>query len=238
MLKILGRIGFGLVMLLSLVAMASVLARGFSTYQVIVHDAAAAGGGPHQFEERYAASPWLTLAHVLAGFLFIVTGPLQFLPAIRNRWRGFHRFCGKVFMAAGVVGACTALAFLRYLPVYGTFTAKVAVVFGAMLFLFSIVMAYVAIRQRRIQQHREWMIRAYALGLGIATFRVFLPIFMSPPFSAPFAEAWDTVTWFGFALNLTIAEAWINLTRPPRTNPLATRAAKTPAMPSRTAAPS
>jgi hypothetical protein len=37
---------------------------------------------------------------------------------------------------------------------------------------------------------------------------------MMPPLSATFPEAWDTVVWLGFIVNVAAAELWINLTRP------------------------
>ncbi len=96
---------------------------------------------------------------------------------------------------------------------FGNFSSSVAVTFGSVLFLFSIGRAYALIRLRQVKLHREWMIRSYALGLGIATFRLLLPILMLPPLGASFMDAWDTVTWLGFTINLLVAECWINLTR-------------------------
>jgi hypothetical protein len=101
------------------------------------------------------------------------------------------------------------------LPIFGTFTARVAVIFVALLFLVSIVKRYLHIRRFEIAQHREGMIRAFAIGLGISTFRILLPILMSPLFGASFPEAWDTAVWLGFMVNIIIAEVWINVTRPP-----------------------
>jgi hypothetical protein len=69
------------------------------------------------------------------------------------------------------------------------------------------------IKARRIRQHREWMIRGYALGLGIATFRVLLVILRLS--GVPFVEAWDTVMSLSFTINVLVAEWWINVTRHP-----------------------
>jgi hypothetical protein len=99
------------------------------------------------------------------------------------------------------------------LPIFGTFTSKVAAVFGGALFLICIVKGYWHIRRFEIAQHREWMMRAFAIGLGISTFRVLIPLLMMPPLNATFPEAWDTVTWLGFVLNAAVADVWINVTR-------------------------
>jgi hypothetical protein len=55
------------------------------------------------------------------------------------------------------------------------------------------------------------MIRTFAIGLGISTFRVLLPVLMA--FGATFPEAWETVVWLGFLTNAVVAEVWINVTR-------------------------
>lgn len=213
MLRIAVWVGSAAILLLSCVAMLSVVTRFLSTWQVLLHEPLSSIQS-NAFNIRYQGRPWLTMIHVVAGFFFIVTGPLQFMPAIRKRWLRFHRASGRVFIVASVVSAATALAFVPLLPVFGTFTATAATVFGATVFLVSLFMAYFHIRRREIRQHREWMIRSYAIGLGIATLRVFLPILMITPLGLSFTEAWDTAVWLGFGVNLIIAEVWINLTRP------------------------
>lgn len=205
--------GWIVVGLLSLVALSSVLNRGWFSLAVL-RGAAPAEVYEHPFDGRYAARPGLTLVHVVAGLIFLVTGPTQFIAAIRNRWLRLHRVLGRVYAAAGVVAAITALAFVAVLPVYGGLTASVATLFGSLLFLYALARALYHIRRREIRLHREWMIRGYAIGLGIATFRVLLPILMSPLVGADFNQAWDTVVWAGFALNLAVAEWWIERTRP------------------------
>jgi len=211
-LRVLSRIGFAVVLLLTFVALLSVTVRFITTTRVLI-DGPAADVTSNVFEDRYAARPWLTLTHIISGFFFMVTGPLQFLPAIRNRWPKFHRVTGRVYILASAVAGFSALAIVPLLPVFGTFTAKAASTFGALLFLLTTYLAYHQIRRREIRKHREWMLRSYALGLGIATFRVLLPLLMMPPLRLPFPEAWDTVVWLGFAVNLFVAEVWISMTR-------------------------
>ncbi len=228
MVKLVGRIGFALVVLLALVGIASVVGRFVSVVRFLNDPSAVdprAGDPAPGFNARYYAHPYLTLWHVVPGFLFMTLGPLQFVAAIRNRWPGFHRWCGRVYLVAGTVGVLSALVIVPVLPVFGSFTARVAVMFGSVLFLASIVRGYLHIRRFEIAAHREWMIRAFAVGLGISTFRVLLPLLMV--LGASFTEAWDTVTWLGFAVNLVVAEVWINITRRRTARPVAVPVAAT-----------
>lgn len=224
-----GRFGFIVIILLSVVAMASAVRRTVSSVEIL-----AKGWKPAEqadpFEDRYARRPVLSLVHSIAGILIIATGPFQFSATVRKRWMKLHRLCGRIFIVAGLVAATTAFIFLALLPVFGNFTSKTAMTFGGTYFFIAIIMAYIRIRQRRIQAHREWMIRSYALGLAIATLRVMLLILSSPPIGIPFVEAWDTVMWLGFVINAAIAEVWINLTRPGKApSPVSKRTTMQPA---------
>jgi hypothetical protein len=116
-------------------------------------------------------------------------------------------------MIAALAGAVSALLFVPALPVFGSFATRFAIVFISLLFLVCLAQGYRRIRRREIALHREWMIRTLAIGLGISTFRVMIPFLMMPPLNATFPEAWDTAVWLAFAVNLIIAELWINATR-------------------------
>lgn len=218
MIDFLSRAGFVVVLLLSAVGILSSVTRFNGTLGYLADpatfDAQQMPELMREFNARYYASPYLTLVHVTTGFVFMVLGPVQFLASIRNRFLSFHRWSGRVFLLASLVGVISALTFVPMLPVFGSFSTRVGVVFAAAVFMVSLVMGFVRIRQRQIAKHREWMIRLFAIGLGISTFRVLLPLLMMPPLSATFPEAWDTVVWLGFAINMLVAEVWINLTRP------------------------
>jgi uncharacterized membrane protein len=170
---------------------------------------------PAGFEARYHAIPYWTLAHCVSGVLFMVLGPMQFIAASRNRFPRFHRWCGRLFFAASLVAVVSALVFLPLLPVFGSLSTRVGVVVASAFFLLALCKGYSSVRRRQYALHREWMIRAFAIGLGISTFRVLIPVLMFPPIRASFPEAWDTVVWLGFVINVAAAETWINLTRPP-----------------------
>ncbi len=221
MVTMVGRIGFVVVVLLALVGISSAVGR-FGLTAIYLFDPSMAPletgdpspgfQPPADFNPRYYEHPYLTLTHVVCGILFMVLGPLQFVAAIRNRWIGFHRWCGRVFLIASLIGVLTALAFVAVLPVFGSFSSSVAVFLASVVFLISIVQGYRHIRRFEIAEHREWMIRALAIGLGISTFRVLIPILIGL-FGVSFTEAWDTVAWLGFVINISVAEAWIHVTR-------------------------
>lgn len=80
------------------------------------------------------------------------------------------------------------------------------------MFFVALGSAVVAIRRRDVAHHREWMIRAFAIGLGIATMRI---IAMPILFLIGDLRAAALVTfWSGWLLTLGAAELWIRRTRP------------------------
>lgn len=208
-------LGIVLIAGLTFVALTSVVRRTATSIPILTGRVSPESVEPY-FERRYAEHPWMTLAHIIPGGIFMIVGPIQFVPLVRRRWPALHRAMGRLFLLSCFAIIITSTLFVLRLPVYGAFASSVGVTFGITMFTISAVSAYVAIRQRKIPLHREWMIRTYAWGLGIASFRVLIPILILSA-GATFDEAWDTVVWLGFLINAVVAEWWINMTRRSRT---------------------
>jgi hypothetical protein len=98
----------------------------------------------------------------------------------------------------------------------GGATERAATTLFGVLFLIALVRAFVCIRRRQVPLHREWMIRAFSLGLAVATIRPIVGAFFatrSVTHLTP-AEFFGIAFWLGFTIHLIAAEAWINYTRP------------------------
>ena len=167
------------------------------------------------FDSGFARHPILTMVHILPGALFMILGPLQFIPRLRSRHPGFHRWSGRVFLILGAVIGISALM-MSFQTTIGGANETAATTLFALIFLFSLGKAYIHIRRREFAQHREWMIRAFAVGLAVATIRPIVGIFFA--FSrlthqTPH-EFFGTAFWLGFTIQLLAAEIWINVTRP------------------------
>jgi Predicted membrane protein (DUF2306) len=70
--------------------------------------------------------------------------------------------------------------------------------------------------RRDIAQHGEWMIRAFAIGLAVATIRPIIGLFFATSrFSGLTPEVFFGIAfWIGFLLHLIAAEIWTHWTRP------------------------
>lgn len=88
-------------------------------------------------------------------------------------------------------------------------------VFGA-LFLVALIKGFIHVRAGRVKQHREWMIRAFAIGLSIATQRlIFVPalFIVADPTHVQLQTLSATAFLAAFVVHASAAEAWIHLTR-------------------------
>ena len=167
----------------------------------------------HPFEGRYVQHPWMTLFHSVAGFLFMTLGPLQFMSPIRKRWIHLHRMSGRIYLGACTLVAIGAISMGFAFPIWGWTGNQWGTLGYSLLLLFFVFKAYRHIRARQFAQHREWMIRGFATGLSIATFRVLLNDLLLP-IGLDFTTAWNTVVLISFPINLAAAEFWIRATRP------------------------
>jgi hypothetical protein len=167
-----------------------------------------------RFDARYHDHPAPAVLHLAPVLLFTLVAPLQFSKRIRARWIGFHRWSGRILLAAGVVGIIGGLALVPALPLFGGRNAAAAVYFFGPIFLFCAGKAWYHVRRREIILHREWVIRAFALALGASTDRVMLLLLLALT-HAPIEELFGISLWLGWSSNLLIAETWINVTRQP-----------------------
>ena len=97
----------------------------------------------------------------------------------------------------------------------GVNQAAATILFG-IFFLVALGKAFWHIRRREIALHREWMIRAFAVGLAVATIRPIVGIFFATSRWSGLTpqQFFGTAFWIGFVLQLMAAEAWIHATQP------------------------
>jgi len=80
---------------------------------------------------------------------------------------------------------------------------------------FFITKGFLEIRRGRIAKHREWMIRAFAVFLGISAVRivgVLFDLILTPTGYSP-RFIFSLSLWIGWAATLATAELWIRRSR-------------------------
>ena len=129
---------------------------------------------PHSFlRQRYAAIPWLMLAHGIPGALALVLGVFQFSSRLRQRYLKVHRVMGRIYVGCVVISAPVAIAVGISLPIMTLIMANVIQALG---WLTTTATALYCVRTGRIQQHREWMMRSYPFAMVFVVVRVIIAI--------------------------------------------------------------
>jgi uncharacterized membrane protein len=165
-------------------------------------------------DDLFARYPILTLVHIVPGLLFMLLGPWQFSETIRARHLRWHRWNGRIFVCCGVVIGVSALVMSFAMPAIGGMNQAAATTLFGAFFLFALGKAVWHIRRKKVALHREWMIRAFAVGLAVATIRPIIGIFFATSRITGLSphEFFGTAFWIGFTVQLMAAEAWIHWT--------------------------
>ena len=193
-----------------------------SVLAVIIAILAALGVGAsvsHFFHEDfnpgYARFAPVVKAHVVLGAVYLALAPLQFVAPIRARAINYHRRVGRILATIGAVIGAAAVFMSVVIPIAGWWERAVVGSFG-IFFLFALGKAIYHIRRQEVAQHREWMIRAFAIALAIATMRVIGTTIVaftenrSPEF---LRFVFNLTLTIALLLHAAMAEAWIRSTR-------------------------
>jgi len=151
-------------------------------------------------DEVFASHATLTLAHILPALAFVVIVPFVYI-------RRNTQWTEKVLFPLGLTVGITAYAMSAY--AVGGWVERSAVLFFNSLFLFSLVYAW---RERGDQQLKmQWLTRAIAVLLGIATTRPVMGIFFATSRLTHLEpkQFFGIAFWIGFSINTVIVELWL-----------------------------
>lgn len=159
---------------------------------------------------RFFAAPLPIVVHIVPAILYSILGALQFSPGFRRRNRGWHRTAGRVLLPSAMLVAISGLWMTLTYPWPagdGVAVYLERLVFGTAMLL-SVVMGIDALRRRKYTEHGDWMIRAYAIGMGAGTqVLTHLPWFILTDVK-PGETARGVMMGLAWVINLAIAE-WI-----------------------------
>ena len=171
----------------------------------IIRDALPYFGFEEEVLGRFWNIKWWLIGHVSGGILALLIGPFQFWNAFRTKYLKTHRWLGRIYLIAILIGSIssTSLAWTSALAIHWTWAIVLQAL--AIPWFITAFMAYRAIRKRRVQQHKEWMIRSYVVTFAFVSFRwlVDLPLLVE---LGNFIEIGPTVAWVSWVFPLLITE--------------------------------
>jgi hypothetical protein len=181
---------------------------------VALADPSALGPSPvAALDALFAANAGMTRGHVISGLVLALLIPVQLSARIRQRFPHVHRWLGRALIIVGIAVGLTGYAMV-VTPVGGAIELSAIVFYGTAL-LACLVMAWTRIRCGDVSHHREWILRAIAIVLGIATTRpVVAAFFLTSPLTqlSP-AQFFGVAFWIGFTSTALAGEGYVRWTR-------------------------
>jgi uncharacterized membrane protein len=187
------------------------LAFGVAGYAVFVYGFLPLGSVVHpDMKASFLTHNVGIYAHIFASAVAICLGPFQFLASIRRRFVRLHRWMGRVYLGIGVlVGGLAGLYMATF--AFGGIVSKLGFAMLAVLWLYTGLRAFLAIRRGEVTEHRRWMVRNFSLTLAAVTLRILLPA--SQIAGMPFEVAYPAIAWLCWVPNLLVAERFFNRTQ-------------------------
>ncbi|MEO0616586.1 MAG: DUF2306 domain-containing protein [Pseudomonadota bacterium] len=136
---------------------------------------------PSGFIEGDTLGNIASVSHVVLAAIIIGGGPLQLIPAVRNRFPTFHRWLGRSYLVAAALSAIGGLYMTWTRSPIGDVVSKLGISGDGVLIL---VFAFLAVRNAmagNMATHRRFALRLFMVASAVWFFRVGL-------------MAWATIT--------------------------------------------
>jgi uncharacterized membrane protein len=152
------------------------------------------------------------IPHLAGGALAITAGLVQIWLGLTNRVGTLHHVLGRVYAAGVLIGSIGG--FYLALTIPGPLSYAAGLFMLCVAWVMTTGMALYSIRTRRIEQHREWMLRSYTVTFAFVTYRLasyWLRRWMRLPESEAADEVDRLMAWASWVVPLMVAEALIQL---------------------------
>ena len=149
--------------------------------------------------------------HVVFGGMALMTGWSQFSKRIRDKRLSLHRNLGKIYVGSVLISGTCAVG-IGFFSTGGWVPALGFILLG-LVWLYTTVSAYMAIRKKDLSLHQGMMIYSYAACLAAVTLRLWLPLLQWT--FGEFLIAYKIVAWLCWVPNLIFAAFLVQKKRLP-----------------------
>lgn len=190
--------------ILCLIAAAAALRR---IVALMIVSASSRAGQYAALDAAFADRRGLTLAHIIPALAFVLLLPLWFSARMRTNEPAHRRLTWLLF-ALGLVVGLTAIPMAAN-PVGGATELSAIIVFDS-IFLFSFARAFQLFLKHE-PHFREWMLRAIAVLLGIATTRPIMGVFFATARLTHLQphQFFGIAFWIGFGITYLAGEWYL-----------------------------
>lgn len=122
----------------------------------------------------------LIFFHIGGGTVALFLGLVGLWTGLRRQKLSWHKWLGRVFLIAGGIGVFAGMI-LSVLAPHEPRSLYVSTFVLALIWFGAALMAYRAIRNKRIEAHKEWMMQTYLLTVTFVLCRIAMqfPLFGS-----------------------------------------------------------
>jgi hypothetical protein len=175
-------------------------------------------GLPRLYESTTPVAPAGIGVHFAAGGVILALGCVQFVEAIRSRYPAVHRWIGRVYVTAAFLAGIGGLTFIAAKGPIGGTTMDIGFGIYGVLTAAAAIETYRHARARRLDVHRAWAMRLFALAIGSWLYRMEYGFWFmlaggaghADDFSGPFDKL---MAFFFYVPNLLVVEALIRANR-------------------------
>jgi uncharacterized membrane protein len=139
--------------------------------------------------------------HIILGGIALLIGWLQFNKNLRLKNIALHKRIGKLYVVACLLSAISG--FYIALHATGGISSKLGFTTMALVWFFTTLFAFTAIKKGNIIQHQKLMVYSYAACFSAVTLRIWLPILSST--LGGFLPAYRVVAWLSWIPNIIVA---------------------------------
>nr|WP_299385816.1 DUF2306 domain-containing protein [Allomuricauda sp.] len=143
--------------------------------------------------------------HITLGGLALLTGWSQFSKKLRARNLKLHRNLGKIYVISVLISGICAV-YIGFYATGGWITSLGFISLGVV-WLYTTLRAYTAVRAKDLNLHQGMMIYSYAACFAAVTLRIWLPL-LTMAFGE-FLIAYKIVAWLCWVPNMVFAAVWV-----------------------------
>nr|WP_288935247.1 DUF2306 domain-containing protein [uncultured Allomuricauda sp.] len=143
--------------------------------------------------------------HISFGGLALLIGWSQFIKKLRAKRLNLHRNLGKVYVIAALISGLCGV-YLGFFATGGIVSSLGFISLGV-IWLFTTLRAYIAVKNKDLSLHQGMMIYSYAACFAAVTLRIWLP-FLTIVFGE-FLIAYKIVAWLCWVPNMIFAQIWV-----------------------------
>ncbi|MBS1664560.1 MAG: DUF2306 domain-containing protein [Bacteroidetes bacterium] len=169
---------------------------------------------PGLYSKDAAASTLGIGIHFAAGGIILILGSIQLIAKIRDRWPAFHRWTGRIYILASIFAALGGTVFILKTGTIGGTVMNIGFGLYGLAMLIAAILTWRHAAAGRMELHRGWALRLYALAIGSWLYRMDYGFWLllanglghQHDFHGPFDKV---MAFFFYIPNLLVAELFI-----------------------------